>query len=124
MATLARVLVADAAVRRRVSATALAAGLLVGLAECLFFAFVLARPQVQLLVWQGFGYQAMQAVDGVAMVLIVGAPVLVGWCFVWQLGVPAAWWRRALAGPSLLVASLMGVFVAAGLEPLGIQSTD
>jgi hypothetical protein len=120
-------MVADAAARRRISASTLVAGTLVGGAECLFFVFVLVRAPLELAALRVFGFGAVSALESVGPFLIVGAPLLAGWAFAWLLrrrGVDAAWWRTALAGPFLLLASVIGVFIAGTLEPVGIQSPD
>jgi hypothetical protein len=103
------------------------AGLLVGLAECLFFAFTLVSLQIQVLVWQWLGPAAIAGLDTVAMGIVIAAPLGAGWGVAWLLRRsrrPRAWWRFGLVGPSLLVASTVGVLIAGTLEPVGIALPD
>ena len=58
-----------------------AAGLMVGFAECLLFALDLARMPIQTMVWRLFGFGASQAVPEVGTVLVFVAPVIAGCSF-------------------------------------------
>jgi len=102
---------------------ALAAGLMVGFAECLFFAFALARRPVEFFVWRQFGFPGpMGLIDAGAMVLIVLAPVGAGWAFAVltrrraDTGVVPRW-HLPMSGVLLLLASTLGVVIASGFEP-------
>ncbi len=99
----------------------LAAGLLVGFAECLLFALDLARMPIQTMVWRQFGFGASQAVPEVGMVLVFVVPVVSGCSFALLAGGRAGrmpWWRIGLSGVSLLAGSTVGFLVAVTLEPV------
>lgn len=96
---------------------ALLAGLLVGMAECLFFALVLVGGPLE----RQFGHAAMGPIGGLALILAIVAPFAAGWAFA-RLARPAtqekpypAWW----AGVLLLLASLVGLVVALTFEAQG-----
>ncbi len=91
---------------------ALAAGLMVGGVECLFFAYALARTTVRLRLLGQSVPGEMDRIDTGVLVLISIATVLAGAAFAWLCGKRASWWRVALAGVSLLVTSLLGVVIA------------
>jgi hypothetical protein len=118
---------ATLAIPRRGSATrtlavsispALAAGLMVGIAESLFFVFTLLHTPVE----RALGRGAMGIVDVTAIIVICAAPIAAGAGFAWLVDRQSAWWRVALSGVALLLASIVGVVVAAGLEPLGLSN--
>jgi hypothetical protein len=121
---------AEPAVHPRVTTApgaTLAAGLLVGCAEALFFALILARLPLQVLTWQWFGPSAVSALDSVFIGAVVVAALAAGWGVAWLLrrsGLRGAWWRFIVAGPSLLVASTIGVLIAGTLEPIGLPLPD
>jgi hypothetical protein len=105
--------------------TALAAGLMVGFAECLLFALDLARLPIQTMVWRLFGFGASQAVPQMGMVLVFVAPVAAGCTFALLAGVRRAqWWRIVLSGVSLLGASTIGFLIAATLDPVATRLDD
>src|SRR5258708_31887483 len=92
-----------------------AAGLMVGFAECLLFALDLARMPIQTMVWRLFGFGASQAVPEVGRVLVFVAPVIAGCSFALLAGARGPrrqWWRIDLSGVSLLGASAVGFFIA------------
>jgi hypothetical protein len=102
---------------------ALVAGLMVGLAECLFFAFVLAHRTIELFVWRQFEPSAMGFVDTGSFMLVLAAPVGAGWTFALLTRrhlttdvVPR--WHLPMSGVLLLLASVLGVVIASGFEPL------
>ena len=101
-------------------ATAAGAGLMVGIAESLFFAYALARSPLERALGRNMsGANVLDIVDLSALILMSLAPIGVGVAFAWLLRRPVALWRVALAGVSLLVASLLGVVIAAGFEAIG-----
>jgi hypothetical protein len=98
---------------------AVTAGLLVGSAECLFFLIALNHVQIEFALWRAFGISA-SAVQTSAIVACALAAVVAGSAFAWLAGHGRTGWQRVvLAGASLLLASLVGLVVALGLEPLG-----
>jgi hypothetical protein len=96
---------------------ALVAGLLVGIAECLFFALVLVGGPLE----RQFGHAAMGSIGAVAIALCVLAPFAAGWIFVKLARRDSdrdrfpAW----CAGVLLLLASLLGMVVALTFEAQG-----
>src|SRR5438105_7349183 len=107
---------------------ALAAGLLVGVAECLLFAFALATPRLEDFLGRLVGFTAREVVPTIGMSLVVMAPLAAGAGFGWLLDrqpdAPARGWRVWLIGPCLLVSSLIGLVVAGTLEPLALRQND
>jgi hypothetical protein len=106
---------------------ALAAGLMVGFAECLLFALDLARLPIQTMIWRQFGFGASQAVPQVGTLLAFVAPVVAGCSFALLAGGRARrapWWRIGLSGASLLAASTVGFLVAVTLEPVANRLDD
>jgi hypothetical protein len=100
-------------------AIALCAGLLIGAAECLFFLLALNHLHIELALWRAFGLSSA-AVGTLAILACVIAPVPAGSAFTWLATSGRAGWPRAvLSGVCLLLASLAGLVVALGLEPLG-----
>jgi len=112
-----------AAVGRRADlaiTSAAGAGLMVGIAESLFFAYALARSPLERALGRNMsGANVLDIVDLSALILMSLGPIGVGVAFAWLLRRPVALWRVALAGVSLLVASLLGVVIAAAFEAIG-----
>ena len=105
-------------------ALALSAGLLVGAAECLFFLLALNHLQVELALWRAFGLSSA-TVGTLAIVVCALAPVVAGSAFVWlATRGDRPWYCVVQAGVSLLVASVIGMFTALSLEPLGQSSAN
>jgi hypothetical protein len=95
----------------------IAAGLMVGTAEGLFFALALARTPVE----RAIGRSAMSSVDIGAMALILIAPVAAGWAFAVLTRrhvdtdvVPR--WHLPMSGVLMLLASTLGVVIASMFE--------
>src|SRR5256885_856711 len=107
---------------------ALAAGLMVGTAECLFFAYALARTPIDWVLFRLSGSHAfMDGIDAAALVLLSLVPIGAGAAFARLTHRHIRWWRLALAGVILLVTSLAGVVIAGFAEQfadtLGIVRT-
>jgi hypothetical protein len=101
---------------------------MVGVAESLFFALVLAQTAIKTVVWQLFGWPASLLVDPAAIGLVIVSPVLAGTGFAWllsrQQSGPTARWRLGLVGPFLLISSTVGLVVASALEPVALSRDD
>jgi hypothetical protein len=107
--------------QRRVSTASIApavAGLLIGIAECPFFALTLFRVQLGVLLWRVFGFAASQREGTVIFVAVTVVPLLAGSGFAWLLSrqMRTRWWRLWLIGPILLLAGVLGLVVVGAFE--------
>ena len=113
-----------------VDATAVIAGLLVGLTECLFFALTLARMPIQGVVWPLLGWNATQYIQPVSIGVVVITPVVAGVGFGLLLrqrprsASGLRWWRFGVVGPILWLSSAIGLVIGAAFLGLAANQGD